>query len=119
MDASVQFLLGIAAHDERCLEAVLSPARPEAPVLGRSTVALVRLAALLALGAETDCVRWAAEQAAASGAGDAAIVQVLLTAGAAAGAAQTIVSAPRLALALDVDVGTDVAADAGTDAPPE
>jgi alkylhydroperoxidase/carboxymuconolactone decarboxylase family protein YurZ len=72
--------------------------------LDRRTRALVQLSALLADDAGTDSLRWAADVAAAAGADDAALVRVLTTAAAATGAAQTVRSAPRLALALDVDI---------------
>lgn len=75
--------------------------------LDRSIRVLVELAALLATDAPTTSVRWAAERAAAAGAGDEELLGVLLAAGAAAGEAQMVTSAPRLALALDVDLEVD------------
>ena len=64
---------------------------------------LVELAALLAVDAPTTCLRWAAERACATGADDHMLVYVLETAALAAGSAQAVASAPRLALALDLD----------------
>jgi alkylhydroperoxidase/carboxymuconolactone decarboxylase family protein YurZ len=100
-----EFLRRLAASDESFLEAAFS--RSEVgiePNLDRSTRVLVELAALLAADAPTTSVRWAAERAAATGADDEKLLGVLLAAGAAAGEAQTVTSAPRLALALDLDV---------------
>lgn len=98
----------LAASDEAFLDAAFGPDGRGTDAAGinldRSTRVLVELAALLAADAPTISVRWAAERAAAEGADDAELVGVLLTAGAAAGEAQMVTSAPRLALALDVDL---------------
>jgi alkylhydroperoxidase/carboxymuconolactone decarboxylase family protein YurZ len=103
-----EFLRRLAASDESSLEAAFSRAGDGVdglePNLDRSTRVLVELAALLAADAPTTSVRWAAERAAAAGADDEKLVGVLLAAGAAAGEAQTVTSAPRLALALDLDM---------------
>lgn len=72
--------------------------------LDRKTRALVQLSALVADDAGTVSLRWAADVAAATGADDAALVRVLTTAASATGAAQVVKSAPRLALALDLDI---------------
>ena len=72
--------------------------------LDRQTRALVQLSALIADDAPTASLRWAADVAATAGADDAALVKVLAAAARATGAAQTAKSAPRLALALDVDI---------------
>jgi alkylhydroperoxidase/carboxymuconolactone decarboxylase family protein YurZ len=97
----------LAAHDERSLRTAMKPT-PEfehdyaltVPALDRRTRLLVRLAALIAVGACTESLRWAVELAATSGADDDALAAVLLTTGSAAGSAQLVESAPRLALAL-------------------
>ncbi|MGZ4245481.1 MAG: hypothetical protein ACXVSE_14425 [Solirubrobacteraceae bacterium] len=106
--ATRELLRRLAASDETSLEAAFGPggsAREMARInLDRTTRVLVELAALLASDAPTTSVRWAAERASAAGADDEALVGVLLAASAAAGSAQTVTSAPRLALALDVDV---------------
>jgi alkylhydroperoxidase/carboxymuconolactone decarboxylase family protein YurZ len=103
-----EFLRRLAASDESSLEAAFSRAAEGGqgiePNLDRSTRVLVELAALLATDAPTTSVRWAAERAAAAGADDEKLLGVLLAAGAAAGEAQTVTSAPRLALALDLDM---------------
>jgi alkylhydroperoxidase family enzyme len=101
----------LARHDERSLRAVLAP-RPESgsadegtgPFLDRTTRGLVRLAALLAIGACTESLRWAVELASATGADDEAVTSALIAAGLAAGSAQLVASAPRLALALGVEL---------------
>ena len=72
--------------------------------LDRKTRALVQHSALLADDAATASLRWAADVAAATGADDVTLVRVLTAAASATGAAQVVKSAPRLALALDVDV---------------
>ncbi len=112
MEAVRELLGRIAAGDERYLRALLSvPPRPQPafspawPAMDRRTRALVQLSALLASGADTNTLRSAVEEAAATGCGDAAVVRVLLIAAAAAGRAQAAAGAPRLALALDLDLG--------------
>ena len=70
------------------------------PALDRRTRVLVRLAALIAVGASTESLRWAVELACATGADDEALAAVLAVTGAAAGSAQLVAVAPRLALAL-------------------
>jgi 4-carboxymuconolactone decarboxylase len=105
----------LAANDERCLATVMAPT-PEfgatQPLLDgqrldRRIRVLVRLAALLAIGAPTTSLRWAVELAAASGADDGAVVSVLRAAAPAAGGAEVVSGAPRLALALGFDVELD------------
>ncbi|MFL5859497.1 MAG: hypothetical protein ACJ780_01770 [Solirubrobacteraceae bacterium] len=103
-----ELLRGLAAGDESSLEAFSAGRdRDDARGLDRMTRVLVELAALLSADAPTASVRWAAERAAATGADDEQLVGVLLAAGPAAGGAQTVTSAPRLALALDLDVEVD------------
>jgi alkylhydroperoxidase/carboxymuconolactone decarboxylase family protein YurZ len=70
------------------------------PALDRRTRVLVRLAALIAVGACTESLRWAVELASTSGADDDALAAVLLATASAAGSAQLVEIAPRLALAL-------------------
>lgn len=104
-----ELLRRLAAHDEVCLRAVLAPRSPlgevvlDPPALDRRARALVELAALLATDAPTPSVRCAVDRAATTGADDDTLVHVLQAAAGAAGAAQTVKSARRLALALDVD----------------
>lgn len=73
------------------------------PALDRRTRVLVRLAALIAVGACTESLRWAVELASTTGADDDALAAVLIAIASAAGTAQLVESAPRLALALGFD----------------
>jgi alkylhydroperoxidase/carboxymuconolactone decarboxylase family protein YurZ len=116
MNATRELLLRLAAHDEVYLQAVLAPRSQlgttgvlDPPTLDRTVRALVELAALLATDAATPSLRCAVERAAGTGVDDQILVQVLKTAAGAAGTAQTVKSASRLALALDVDTDSDAA----------
>ncbi|MBV8952889.1 MAG: hypothetical protein JO179_02055 [Solirubrobacterales bacterium] len=104
MNRPEEFLRQLADNDEHCVRAVLSSGSRPAEALDRETRALVQLSALLAVDAATPSLSWAVDTAAAYGADDVALAQVLLCAGAAAGAAQIVVSAARLAPALGVDL---------------
>ena len=110
MSEARDLLLRLAAHDESSLRSVLHPA-PEhagdealARPLDRRTRVLVRLAALLAVGASTTSLRWATELVTATGLDDDAVLGVLIAAAGAVGSARIVASAPRLALALGFDV---------------
>lgn len=104
---ALELLRRLAAHDERSLRRAMAPT-PEFegedalmnPALDRRTRVLVRLAALLAVGACTESLRWAVELASSTGADDDTLAAVLLATGTAAGSAQVVEAAPRLALAL-------------------
>jgi 4-carboxymuconolactone decarboxylase len=72
--------------------------------LDAKTNALVRLAALLSIGAATASCRATVELARAAGATDAEIVGVLIAVAPAVGGARVVGAAPRLALAIDYDV---------------
>ncbi len=76
------------------------------PALDRRTRVLVRLAALIVVGACTESLRWAVELASTSGADDDALAAVLIATGSVAGSAQLVESAPRLALALGFEPGS-------------
>jgi 4-carboxymuconolactone decarboxylase len=106
-DEPEQLLRRLAASDERSLRAILSSARGTGTALDRETRALVQLSALLAVGAATVSLRWAVEVASTAGVDDARLVGVLLAVASAVGAAQTVSNAPRLALALGLDVAPD------------
>jgi hypothetical protein len=107
VNATENLLRRLAANDELYLRAVLSPRRPSSAALDRVTKALVELSALVVADAATASLRWSVERALSTGLEDAAVIQVLLSAASAAGAAQTVASAPRLALALDLDIEVD------------
>lgn len=102
------FLRRLIANDESCLGTALvtTPKRAHypIPVLDRKVRALVRLGALLAVGAQTSSLRWAVDVASAAGADVDALVGVLASISGVAGAAQVVEAAPRLALALGFDV---------------
>jgi 4-carboxymuconolactone decarboxylase len=72
--------------------------------LDAKTGALVRLAALLSLGAATSSCRAIVDAARGAGATDAEIVGVLVAVAPAVGSARVVGAAPRLALAIDYDV---------------
>ena len=100
----------LATNDERSVRSVLAvapelvdPDAPPRPALDRNIKSLVRLAALLALDASSESIRWAVDLAATSGADDDALLAVLIAAAPAAGSAQLVASAPQLALALGFD----------------
>jgi alkylhydroperoxidase/carboxymuconolactone decarboxylase family protein YurZ len=104
-----QVLRGLIRGDERLLQRMMSaPAGGGAGALlegslDRRTRMLVRLAALIALGASVDSLHWAVEQASTSGACTDSVVGVLLAAAPAIGGAAVVESAGRMALALGLD----------------
>ena len=104
-----QLLRRLADNDERCLSRALDPEARGVWVLDRETRALCQLAALLALDASTASLRWAADQASASGIDDGTLIEVLLIVGEASAAAHAAANAPRLAAALDLDGSADPA----------
>jgi alkylhydroperoxidase/carboxymuconolactone decarboxylase family protein YurZ len=114
-----ELLRRLAAHDERSLRSAMAPT-PEferdyaltGPALDRRTRVLVRLAALIVVGACTESLRWAVELASMTGADDDALAAVLLATGSVVGSAQLVEIAPRLALALGFEPGSGAAADA-------
>lgn len=100
----------LARNDEQALRAVLTPVPEFAggdaetrPCPERPTRGLVRLAALLTLGACAESLRWAVELASATGVDDEAVTSVLIATGPAAGSAQLVASASQLALALELE----------------
>jgi alkylhydroperoxidase/carboxymuconolactone decarboxylase family protein YurZ len=104
MNQTEDLLRRLAASDHSSLQSVLEPGCRSAPALDPDTHALIQLSALLAADAVTTSLRWAVDAASAVGVDDVALAQVLLAIAPLAGTAQTAVSAPRLALALDVDL---------------
>lgn len=98
----------LASQDERSVRAAMAPT-PEVEAyagtfLDRGTRVLVRLAALIAVGACVESLRWAVELASASGTDDEAMTAVLIATAPATGAAQLVASAPRLAEALGFEL---------------
>jgi 4-carboxymuconolactone decarboxylase len=101
-----ELLRRFALNDERAVGAAVGARAPvwRGAVLDARTTALVRLAALLALGAPTTSCRVTVEAARAAGATDEEIVAVLVAVAPAVGGARLVGAAPRLALAIDCDV---------------
>jgi alkylhydroperoxidase/carboxymuconolactone decarboxylase family protein YurZ len=81
------------------------------PGLDRRTKLLVRLAALIAVDAGTESLRWAIDLAATDGADDDALAAVLVATAPAAGSAQLVASAPRLSHALGSELQPGTRAD--------
>ncbi len=102
-----QLLRRLALNDENVVRAAVGgDARflDHGADLDAKTSALVRLAALLSVGAATSSCRTAVECARAGGATDGEIVGVLVAVAPAVGGARVVGAAPRLALAIDYDV---------------
>jgi 4-carboxymuconolactone decarboxylase len=95
-----------ALNDEQAVRAAVGAQASslDDDALDRKCSALVRLAALLALGAPTTSCRVAVELARAAEATDDEIVGVLVAVAPAVGGARVVGAAPRLALAIDLDV---------------
>lgn len=68
---------------------------------------LVRLGALLALGAATNSLRAAVDAAVEAGASEAELVGVLVAVAPAVGLARVVSTAPRLALAIGYDIDAE------------
>jgi hypothetical protein len=106
-DDAEALLLRLAAADERSLHATVTAAAAArrdgsgpTPGLDRRSRGLVRLAALLAVGASRESVCWAAEEATTCGADDDDLAAVLLVIGPCARTAGLALAGPRLAAAL-------------------
>jgi 4-carboxymuconolactone decarboxylase len=102
-----ELLRRLALNDENVVQAALgadSRSLTHAAHLDAKTSALVRLAALLSIGAATSSCRAAVEWARAAGATDGEIVGVLVAVAPVVGGARVVGAAPRLALAIDYDV---------------
>jgi len=95
----------LSLADENVLRRATSPG--EGPVaLDTRTRTLVLLAAQLAVGAGTTSCRATVDRARRCGVSDDEIVDVLLAVAPAVGAVRLVDAAPRLALAIDIDVST-------------
>jgi hypothetical protein len=106
VDPAEDLLRRLAFNDERVLGMVLTGGvgRGHRSELEPKMELLIRLAALLAVGAGTPSLREAAEQASAAGATEGEIVDVLVTVGPTIGLAGLVASAPRLATAIGYDL---------------
>jgi alkylhydroperoxidase/carboxymuconolactone decarboxylase family protein YurZ len=78
-------------------------ARPHL-ILDLKTAALVRVAALAAIGAPTVCLEWSATRALAAGATEDEITDVLLAIGPVAGLGRVVGAAPGVADAFGYDI---------------
>jgi 4-carboxymuconolactone decarboxylase len=99
----------LAVNDERSVEMVLLHGHDleRGPVLMPKVDRLVRLGALLALGAATSSLRSTVERAREAGASDDEIVGVLVAVAPAIGLARVVSTAPRLASAIGYDIHQD------------
>jgi alkylhydroperoxidase/carboxymuconolactone decarboxylase family protein YurZ len=96
----------------------VEPSRGELPATGRPAArdaALLRLAALVALGAREESFRETGSQARAAGATDDDIVGVLMAVAPTVGLARVVAATPGLALAVGYDI--DAALEASDDLP--
>jgi 4-carboxymuconolactone decarboxylase len=109
MDEVERLLRRLAINDEESVGLVLSDGHKLAcgAALPSKVDLLVRLGALLALGAATNSLRTTVQRALEAGATEAEIVGVLVAVGPAVGLARVVSSAPRLALAIGYDVEED------------
>ena len=107
MDRAEELLRRLALNDEKSVASVLTGdrlAEGEAPPLMPKVETLVRLGALLAVGAATTSLRPTVELALALGATEDEIVAVLVAVGPAVGLARLVTTAPRLAIAIGYDI---------------
>ncbi len=109
MDRVERLLRLLALNDEESIEGVLAagPNSGPLPALNRKVDLLVRLGALLALGASTSSLRATVDRAIKAGASEAEIADVLIAVGPAVGLARVVSAAPRLALALGYDIDAE------------
>jgi alkylhydroperoxidase/carboxymuconolactone decarboxylase family protein YurZ len=108
VDDTERLLRRLALNDETSVEMVLASGAPspEAMLLPKVDL-LVRLGALLALGAATTSLRTTVERAKQAGATDAEIVGVLVAVAPAVGLARVVSTAPKLATAIGYRIDED------------
>ena len=106
MERVERTLRRLALSDERYLRSALADPGVSGE-LDPKTQALIRLGALLSVGASTASLRWTVELAAAAGASDDEMVGVLLAIAPAVGHARVVGVAPHLGLALGYDFELD------------
>jgi alkylhydroperoxidase/carboxymuconolactone decarboxylase family protein YurZ len=109
VDEVERLLRLLALNDEDSVARVLTfgPGHELSPPLSPKVELLVRLGALMALGAATTSLRATVERALEAGATEAEMADVLIAVAPALGVARVVSTAPRLALALGYDVDTD------------
>jgi alkylhydroperoxidase/carboxymuconolactone decarboxylase family protein YurZ len=106
VDPAEDLLRRLALNDEAALGRVLTPkvGADRGPELSSKVELLVRLGALLAVGAATPSLREAVERALAAGATTDEIVGVLVSLGPTIGLASLVAAAPKLAIAIGYDL---------------
>ena len=109
MDEVERLLRRLALNDEESVGLVLTTSGPPDgyPALVPKVDLLVRLGALLALGAATSTLRATVDRAIEAGANEAELVGVLIAVAPAIGMARVVSSAPRLAVAIGYDIEED------------
>ena len=109
MDEVERLLRLLALNDEESVGRVLAAGAESQllPGLNPKVDMLVRLGALLALGAATSSLRAAVDRAVAAGATEAEIADVLVAVAPAVGLARVVSTAPRLANALGYELDAD------------
>lgn len=107
MDEVERLLRLLALNDEESVGLVLTAETARLPGMSLKVDTLVRLAALLALGAATPSLRATVERAIQAGATEAEIADVLVAVAPAVGLARVVSTAPRLAVALGYDIDAD------------
>ena len=106
VDPAEDLLRRLALNDEAALGRVLTPraGADRLTELGSKVELLVRLGALLAVGAATPSLREAVERAWAAGATTDELVGVLVSLGPTIGLASLVSAAPKLAIASGYDL---------------
>lgn len=109
MDQVERLLRRLALNDEESVGLVLTRGigSNEGIALSPKVDLLVRLGALLALGASAASIRATVRRALNEGATETEIVGVLVSVAPAAGLARVVSSAPRLAMAIGYDIEAD------------
>jgi alkylhydroperoxidase/carboxymuconolactone decarboxylase family protein YurZ len=109
VDDVERLLRQLALNDEESVGMVLAGGgdRAGSAILLPKVDVLVRLGALLALGANTSSIRATVDRAIEAGATEAEIVAVLITVAPAVGLARVVSIAPRLAAAIGYDLEAD------------
>jgi 4-carboxymuconolactone decarboxylase len=108
VDEVERLLRLLALNDEESVTMVLtSDSSALFPTLNPKVDLLVRLGALLALGAATTTLRATVDRALEAGATEIEIADVLVTVAPAVGVARVVSAAPRLAVALGYELDVD------------
>jgi 4-carboxymuconolactone decarboxylase len=109
VDEVERLLRLLALNDEESVGMVLAggPEPSRGMVLRPKVDLLVRLGALLALGAATSSLRATVERAIEAGASETEIVGVLVAVAPALGMARVVSTAPRLAVAIGYNLDAD------------